>query len=35
MRVKGEKWRVLEMPKKLSLVPAPHSGWRLQAALTF
>ena len=35
MRVKAEKWRVLEMPKKLSLVPGQRSGWRLQAALTF
>jgi hypothetical protein len=35
MRMKGEKWRVLELPKKLSLVPEQHSRWRLQAALTF
>jgi len=35
MRKKGEKWRVLELPKKLSLVPSQESRWRLQATLTF
>lgn len=35
MRKKGEKWRVLELPKKLTFVPAQKAGWRVQASLTF
>jgi hypothetical protein len=35
MRKKGEKWRPLELPKKLTVVPAAKSGWRVQAAFTF